>query len=248
MDKQEYRKRVLLGLLTRPLTILPLVGGASLLIGSWALGQGGGALPFVGFLGMLGGVGSFLTSAFTGGGKVAEKVVEDLRREGQKSRERSLDELERRLTTDGDPRTERALRDLRGLARSLDQEDAWSSEFNARTGFDILSDVNRLFETSVGYLEKSLEIWRTAQGIRQPKVRETLMEQREHLVRDVQGGVEHLADVLAQLQALQAGAGSHSAIQNLRAELDQNLEVARRVEERMAEWDAPHAEFERAGE
>ncbi len=248
MDKQEYRKRVLLGLMTRPRTLLPLVGGASLLIGSWALGQGGGGLPFAGFVGMLVGVGMFLSNAFTGGGKVAERVVEGMRKEGQKSRERSLDELERRLTTDGDPRTERALRDLRRLAQSLEQEDAWSSEFNARTGFDILSDVNQLFETSVGYLEKSLDIWRAAQGIRQPKVRETLLEQREHLVRDVQGGVEHLGDVLAQLQALQAGVGSRSAIQRLRDELDQNLEVARRVEERMAEWDTPNAEFERVGE
>lgn len=244
MDRQEYRKRVLLGLCTRPRTLLPLVGGASLLIGSWAVVPGAGVLPFAGLIGMLTGIGTFLSSAFTGGGKVADSVVEAMRKEGEASRELALDELERRLRTDGDPRTEQALQDLRRLAGILQQEDALASAFTAGIGFDILSDVNQLFETSVGYLEKTLDIWGTAQEIAQPAARESLMDQREHLVREVQGGVEHLGEVLGQLQGL-SGNGSNSALQRLRAELDQNLEIARRVDARMAEWEVPYGPVER---
>jgi hypothetical protein len=236
MDKREYRKRVLVRLLTRPVTLLPMVGGASLLTGAWAVGQGVGMLPFAGLVGVLAGVGTLLSSAFTGGGKTAARVVEEMRQEGEAARERALDDLEQRLTADGDPRTERALRDLRQLARRLEGGDSWLADLNARSGFDILSDVNRLFQTSVGYLEKTLEIWRAAQEIGQPAARQPLLEQREHLVREIEGGVEHLAKVLTQLQALEAGAGSTSALRQLRADLDQNLEIARRVDERMAEW------------
>ena len=245
MDKKKYRKRLLLELCTRPLTLLPAVGGTSLLIGSWALGQSIGPLPFMGLLGVLAGIGTFMSSVLTGGGKTAKKVAEEMKSEEQALRQQALDDLEQRLMEDGDPRTEQALRDLRELAQSLAQEEVWSSLLSTHSGFAILSDVDRLFETSVSYLEKTLEIWHTAQGIQQPRVRETLLEQRTHLIREVQGSVDHLGDVLTHMQTLRTGAGSRSDLQQLRDELDQNLEIARRVDERMTAWETPEWEHER---
>lgn len=242
MDTQEYRKRVLLGLCTRPMTLLPFIGGTSLLIGSWATAQNAGPLPFVGLVGVLAGAGTFLSSLFTGGGKVAEKVVRDMRMEENQRRERSLDDLEHRLAKDGDPRTEQALRDLRRLARMLRQDDGGASGVSVRTGFDILTDVNQLFQTSVGYLERTLNLGRAALDIEQSSARTTLLDQREHLVREVQSSVDHLGEVLAQLQAL-AESGSDSSLERLRKELDENLEIARRVDERMAEWEDPYRDL-----
>lgn len=244
MDRTAYRKRVLLGMLTRPASLWPSVAGASMLMASWATGQGSGWLPFAGLAGLLVGVGVFLSSAFTGGGAVAERVVTSMRAEAQQGRQQALDELEQRLTRDGDPRTEQSLRDLRRLAGSFRDNRGWAESLNAGTGFDILTDVDQLYETSVRYLEKTLVLWTTAHGLEQPAARETLLTQREKLIEDVQLSLEHLGKVLAQLEVLQSGVGGDSELRRLREDLDQNLDVARRVEERMAEWESPGRRFE----
>jgi hypothetical protein len=247
MDRSAYRKRVLLGLLTRPISLFPAVVGASALLAAWATGDWSGWLPFLGVAGMLIGVGNFLSSAFTGGGTVAERVVRSIRTEAEQDRERALDDLERRLTEDGDPRTEQSLRDLRRLARTFGDSRGWVSALNAGTGFDILSDVNRMFEASVRYLEKTLGLWHTAQSLEHPTARRALLAQRENLVEEVQRSLEHLGAVLGQLEVLRSGMDRDSDLRGLRAELDQNLDVARRVEERMAEWELPGRQSDSSG-
>ena len=67
IDHREYRKRVWMRLLTSPLTLVPFLAGATLLIGAWAVGARAGAAIFAGVVALLAGVGSFFTRLFAGG-------------------------------------------------------------------------------------------------------------------------------------------------------------------------------------
>ena len=236
MDKREFRKRVWLRMLSSPLTLLPAVGGASLLLVGWALGLRTGLLIFSGLLGVLTGLGTFLSRLFLGGGRVAEEEAQRIDREARSRREAALDDLEGRLATDGDPRTEAALHDLRVLADSVKSQDDWGT-LNARSAFDLVSGVDELFSTSVRYLERTLALKKTADRVTSPNVRHAILEEREQLVADVEKSTTHIGELLSKMQRMAVSGGSHSDLERLREELDANLDVARKVEERMAAWD-----------
>lgn len=238
MDKRAYRRRVLLNLLTRPLTLIPLVGGTSLLLAGWAAGQRAGVVLFAGVLGVLAGAGKFLSSVFLGGGKTADRVFDTMKAEAQQKREQALDDLVHRLQHDGDPRTERALSDLRTLVAMYGEDTDWTDHLNSRTGFDLLRGISSLFDTSVGYLEKSLTLKLAADRLQTEETRRSLAERREVLIEEVQKSIKHLGEVLGSVQHVGAHGDRGGRLGQLREELDANLEIARRVEERMAGWEA----------
>jgi hypothetical protein len=239
MDKQNFRKRVLMRLLSSPMTLLPTVGGATLLMGAWAMGRTTGMILFAGVVAVLGGVGTFLSRLLMGGGRVADDVARRIEQEAETEREQALDGLGERLATDGDPRTEAALNDLRVLANSVQGRKDWGN-VNARSAFDLSYGVDELFSTCVRYLEKTLELKETADRVTTPSVRQAILQEREQLVADVQKSTEHIGELLGKMERFAVSGGTHTDLARVREELDANLELARQVEERMATWDEQH--------
>ncbi len=201
-DRKKVRKKVLLGLLSSPLTLFPLLLGSTLLAGALVLSKYAGVLLFGGLACVLGAAGTFLTRLLLGSEEHTRQAVEEVQREALKEREARLDDLDRRLAEDDDPSTESTLRDLRAFAEALGRQGTWTEKLNATSAFDILSGVQNLFEGCVQSLETSLRLFETARTLTTPEARAPIMQRRNEIIRDVQQSTAKLSGLLVEIQKL----------------------------------------------
>ena len=238
MSRSKFNKKVLLKLLASPITILPFLAGVTDLLALWALEIDSGIATFAGLACILGSVGIFASRFLLGGKTLDREVLESLEQEAHAKREKALDVLDRKLTADGDPRTERCLRDLRTLTKRFREGRSWAGTLSSRATFDILTGVDRLLDRSVYSLEETLKLWHTARDISLPDARKPILEKREAIIEEVGKSIEHLGRVLAGVQSLGGETEADtSELARIRNELDASLAVARRVEDRMQALD-----------
>jgi hypothetical protein len=237
IQSSQVRKRVLTKLATSPSALVPFLAGSTLLAVTWAMDLRGGGAVFAGIVCVLIGAGMFLTRLFTGTGRLEQAVLGELQAEARQARERDLDRLDRDLAKDGDPRTERILRDLRVLAAAFEEDQVWASGINLQSGFDLAEGVDRLFRGCVAALRRSLDLWETARDVATPGARKPILDRRERLVAEAAESVSHMGRVLAEVQAMATADAADAQLQRVRQELDASLEVAKRVEQRMATWE-----------
>lgn len=233
VDRRDFRRKYMLDLASDPATLIPGVVGATLLMGSWALGIGGGLSIFAGMAGVLSGAGMFFTRLAVGDQAAAQRALDEMQEDVRRERNRQLDELRSRLEADGDPRTQACLDDLRALARDFEAMRALGGEFDVAHLFEIAWSVDELFCQGVESLERSLNLIETARGMSSAQLKESLLKRRDGLVKDVEESVERLGGVLASVNDLGAWGEDSSKTARIRAELDEQLAVARRVAERM---------------
>lgn len=239
----DVRKKIFLDLFAAPSTLLPVVGGLSLVVLGWALDLGS-AVEFVGVLGVLGGLGLAATRLIFGIEQITNRAYQYVQEQEKKKREKELDGLDRLLVRDGEPRTQSALREARLHYRSLAEDvEAGRVAGNAQ---EVLDKVESMFQACTGQLRRSYELWSAARTM-SGAARQRVLKQREALVQEVVGSVEHLGRMIEQLRAASAGAGERD-LGHLRQELDEAIEVARRTEQRLAGWEKkPYSEKEFEG-
>jgi hypothetical protein len=234
MNESQVRKKIFLRLLGHPLVIAPSLLGATAFTAIWALSLPSGLGLFAGLAGILGSAGVYLTRLILDDGKTARAVLTEEELGEQQAAQAALDDLDRRLVeADNDPRPETALRDLRALVRAVDEFANRTNALNAPAVIDVRSRVQQIFESSVRALEQTLQLGDTAKKLGMAEARKPLLAQREKIIKDIQACARQLGDTLAALQTLDTGAQSHRELGRLREELDQSLQVASRVEERL---------------
>jgi hypothetical protein len=237
LDRAAFRRKLVLRLLASPLTLAPLLLGLTDLLALWAFSISSGMGVFAGLTGILGGLGIFLTRLFVDRG-VGEEVVAALEKEATAAREASLDELERRLSADGDPRDNQSLRELRTLARVFRERFSRPERLGSAATVEILSGVDELFDRCVRSIEMTLDLWYTAHEMGAGEARDAVLERREQILTEVGASIRQMGRILAGLQHLQAeDGGAESELARLRQELGQSLEVAKRVSRRMQQID-----------
>ena len=84
------------------------------------------------------------------------------------------------------------------------------SETLAMSAFDIVSDVDKLFQRSVDYLQESLNLWQTAEDMERASIKEQLMAQRDVLIGEVEQSLENLGDVLGSVK--RAAVSTHDCL------------------------------------
>ncbi|MFM7930422.1 MAG: hypothetical protein ACKO9Q_22170, partial [Pirellula sp.] len=89
---EELRKRILREIFVAPSVVLPIVGGASAWLLSWA-GGGSDMLNLVGLAGVLGGIGWFATRFIFQLDGISQKAMHDLAKEALQKEENHLNEL-----------------------------------------------------------------------------------------------------------------------------------------------------------
>lgn len=239
--KQDLRSKVITRVLASPVTYIPFLGGITMLIGSWATGVRPDIGLFAGVVGALGSAGVFLTKLLIGGESIAREVIEEERRDEAEDHERALDDLDRRLREDDDPRTEAALHDLRMLAKAFRElREGTAMQLDAVSVSGIASGVEELFNQCVNALEQSLKLWHTADSVMTEEARAPILKQREQLLRDVTNSIKQLGHIVAAVQNAGAGDGDGvtPGLARIGKELDQHLAVARQVEQRMRAFEA----------
>ncbi|MBT8341671.1 MAG: hypothetical protein HKP58_02920 [Desulfatitalea sp.] len=239
LDESRWKRRYLFKLLAHPVCLVPFLVGLTDVMALWTFDISSGAALFAGIAALLFSAGFFLTRLTTGDPTLVRQVTQRLQAEAVAEREKHLDDLDRRLTeADRDPRPEKCLRDLRALAKAFEQGHAWDGALGGRPTVDILAGVDKLFRQSVLSLEKTLDLGYAAQQLATEAARTPLQQQRERLIDEVAKSIHQLGKVLAGIQSLESGTEHQEGeLAAIRQELDQSLEVARRVKKRIASLD-----------
>lgn len=149
-----------------------------------------------------------------------------------------LRELQGKLRQDEDSRTGELLKAIRELFKRIEELGIGSQSTEKTWMKAIAEQVDELYRSCLDGLEKSYALWQEAKRVNTPDLKDRLLKQREELVEEVEKSVQHLGKSLDQVQV------SSSSLQRpdndlgrLRDELDQGLEVARKVEQRVSELD-----------
>lgn len=245
MDQGKFRKKVFMELLTHPWTLLPAVSGLSLLVVGWSVGKLAGLMGVAGVFGLLAGAGALATRWIFKSGEVARKAFEAIAEEEREEQSERLDDLYRRLKRDRDPRTGQSLRRLRQLHQTF-REGEWSESLESPTAHEISNMVEKLFRGCIMSLEHSLELWSKARRMKTKDGRRLVMERREDSIEEVARSIEHMAKTIDGVLTMSVRESPADGLARIRRELDESLEVARRVEERMRAMDAELAAGSRA--
>ena len=237
LDKKKLKNKILMGHLASLWTLIPFLVGTTLIMAVVTFSRRMGITLFAGVSCILGSAGAFFTQFLWGGEKIQKKVLEDLQKEEQQNKERTLNALDQQLCADGDPRTEGYLRDLRAICKALLEKGEWLEGINAGAVFDIVSTVDQLFRECIHSLERTLEILRLANQVGTEKMRKTLLEERERIITEVGKTIDQLGRILQDLKTRAREDAVDSNLAQLRRELDQSLEIAKTVDEKMSEWE-----------
>ncbi|MFM8572016.1 MAG: hypothetical protein ACKOAU_10510 [Pirellula sp.] len=227
---EELRKRILREIFVAPSVVLPIVGGASAWLLSWA-GAGGSSdvLNLVGLAGVLGGIGWFATRFIFQLDSISEKAMRDLAAEALQSEENHLNELQKRLATDQDPRTEQYLILLRENRAELEKI-AQTPGIQLRS-LEIVKQARQLFWAATEQLDQSLKMFQLAQKLSGAE-KQGVLVQRERCLAEARESAEHLRNAVTAFRQF-ADKNLERDMDTLQLELAESIEAAKRSEERM---------------
>lgn len=158
---------------------------------------------------------------------IVQKTFTKWHKKQEWARNKALDQLDKSLSADQDTRDERILRQLRSVYKVFVEMVA-SAKIRQ---YDFLNTAERLFVNSIENLRESQEKWRQAMEL-PVESREILLEERKRLIDDVEVSVGSLSGALEEIQKL---THKKSELSNIRKELEQRLELAKKVEKRLGE-------------
>ena len=190
---------------------------------------------FFGFLGLLIGLGSFLTNLTFNLEKITQRVIRQQSKQELAKKQKELDKLDKKLTRTDDETDEAVLRNLRVLHKSF-SKDANNIPTNM---LDIFSDI---FENCIAKLEKSYEIYLTAQEMLGDAKKQLLLH-RKKLIKDVEDSVLELAGTINEIRVLKLKS-EDTVLENLQKKLSSQLEVAKATEESLMEFDSQLKEYQ----
>lgn len=226
----EVKRKVYLDLFASPYNLIPFAGGLTSLMAGWAVG-GEPTLMVAGLAGVLAGIGVTASRLIWGIEDLTEKAYEYELDKKQKLQEKQLDQLDAKLTKDRDPRTQACLRELRLLYGNLKLASAKGNI--SASSYEVIEGVGKVVDECVKQLEHSHSLWETARKMHGPS-RDTMMVQRDELIHDV---VMTVVDVgkMVESHFLSTSKRNRSELDNVRRELNESINAARRAEERTAE-------------
>lgn len=230
---KEIHRRVFREIFMAPTVVLPIIGGASAWLLSWAA-DGVPALTLAGLMGVLGGLGWMATRAIFRTEEITAKTIEKLQQQELAAEQAELDRLEDLLKQDDDDRDQELLKLLR-IQRAQFQEIASQPGFVVRSQ-DVLLKVDQLFKASINNLYESYRLWLQSRELSKSQ-RKLLLDERERLLDDIQQTVNSLQQSLDQYRGL-AKRAVGSDLGGLREELEASIDIAKRTEERLRQLDS----------
>jgi len=234
MNRRRLRKKYWLGLLSQRLFLLPLALGFTLMLASalpgiratWALG---------GLIGVLFAVGYLAQSALLGNERIVRQAREELAEEMRTQRADILEALAKELERDQDPRTKRAFDDLMALADAFSENSSWADSMSSASALGLADTVNQTIQQCFDSLRSTVEVSRTARKAASAAVRDAIIYRRNRTIEEVQSSIDNLSRTLGEIQKFRTDGGPSSRLADLRSELKLQLDVAERVDQRLAD-------------
>ena len=224
------QKRIIIELLITPMTVIPALAGGTLLLLCEVIG---GYSAFFGFSGLVIAAGAFATNLVLNFDNVSKRAIRQQQKQTTDKKERELDNLDRRLAKTSDDQDENALRNLRVLYKSF-CSDVEGGKLSENVPPQMLDSIDELFDTCVEKLERSYEIYKTAEKMT-GRLNRDLVDQRNKIISDVETSVHNLADVINEARALKFK-NEDDDLRQLQKKLASQLEVAKATEDGMADF------------
>jgi hypothetical protein len=228
----DVKRKVLLDLFASPATLLPVAGGLTLLMASWATG-GHGLFNFAGVAAILGGLGLLATRLIFGLERITDQAYQYVIEHERARQEAALEQLDEKLVQDRDPRTQTCLRRLRDLYSDL-KNDIREGRVTS-SSHRVVEGIDQMFHLCVEHLRRSYQLWEESRRL-EGRAKQTVLQRRDQLVQEVEDSVRYVSDTIDRLHTL-GGRQKKSELARLREELDESILAARRAEERLAEWE-----------
>ena len=237
IGKSGYRNRVLLDLMASPWVLGPAALGATSFIAGWAVGSESGLFLLGGLAGLLVGAGTIATRWVTSGDRIADKAIADLKAEQEQKRLDALAQLDQRLAADGDQGTNDLLRAVHELERRLGELEQ-TEDIDRRPPVEVSSQLRELMRMSIGSLERAAELYETMTRLITDDARNDVARMRSSVLGEVRASVNQIMVTLDGLHTLHLERRKPEAkLAQMRAELDASLNVAKRVEKRVVEFE-----------
>lgn len=238
VDDARLKRIVMLKLLSSPLVLYPSMGGFTALAAMWALGIRSGPAIFGAIAALLVSGGTFFTRIMLGNDQAIREALEEIKLESRQNLESALDHLKGRLLEDDDPLNDDCLQDLRQLIKAFTLDVGPGAKPVVRS-FEIQARVEELIQYCLVSLESSLDLWYSAKDLRSPEAQRPILTKRKALVDEIARSIQKLGAILADTKTPAGSAGGQEGeLSRLQSELDQSLEVARRIEKRMQDLDS----------
>lgn len=237
MDPTPSRIQVAAKAAASPSVVLPAIAGAGALLLGVVLGRPTGSVALLGALGLLVAGGVAAARFLLRGKQFAQSIREAAVEEAHEEHEDYLRRLARQLRRDRDERTGECLRRLHKLHERFREDGVLSTTSKSAALLDIREKIEQLYWSCLRSLERSLVMWRAARDMSTPETRQAVLDRRDKLVIEVQDGIAHLESTVDQLVAASLRRGDEQDVTQVRDELEAGLQVARRVEERMAQME-----------
>lgn len=223
--ESEIRKKVLVDLFASPISLVPIVGGLTALMASWVFGSITAA--FFALCTTIVGGAIFATRLIYGLESITKAAFEALQKQRETERNQILDALDESLRKDKDPRPEQCLRELRVLHNMLRTE----SDSTA-CGGDILETFEQMFDVCLKKIKKTDDLWRSSRNLHQTS-KQKFLDEREEIVKELIETTEHLSGVVRKAKDI-SEIKTDTELSQMSKELEQNLTVARRTQERLS--------------
>ncbi len=230
------KRKVLSDLFFAPSVVLPLVGGLSAALLSFAAG-GSAYLTAAAAVGILGGVGWMLTRMIFKVEDITEGAMQAALDDKLREENAALDQLARQLQTDGDHRTQDYLTLLRSL-RSEFEKAAHKPGVQFRSA-RVREQVSLVFGAAVEQLRQSYSMWELAESLA-GDARKKILHNRERVLAEIAVTIERLQATVEQFEQL-VRSNDKADLAAMRDELEETMKIAKRTEERMREIENPYA-------
>lgn len=238
INSARLRRRMLHRVLALPRVWLPTWAGIAALFVAALSNDPTSVLGLAGIAGIVLGLLNAGTRWFFHGNELAEQAYADLKAEAERNHYLYLHYLWRRLRVDGDPRTKQYLLQMRQVYQRMERIGVSGNRLDVSLLPEIREKTEQLYRSSLAALEHTLDYWQAAREMTTADGRREALSARETLLAEVARSIDHLNTTLDHLQATalrHEDQAQHLA--SIRQELDTGLEVAKRVETRMDEFD-----------
>ena len=216
------KRKVVSELFFAPSVVLPIVGGISSGLLSWAVG-GSGTLTGAAVAGVLGGVGWMLTRMIFKVEEITEKALEAEQQKIIDEENQRLDELAAKLRTDRDHRTQDYLTLLRSLQREFEEASRKpGAQFRSAR---MREQISKVLGATVDQLSHSFHLWELSENL-VGNARDDVLNNREQVLREVEETVARLQTTSKQIKAV-IESDNQVDLATMREELDATMRIAK---------------------
>jgi hypothetical protein len=230
LDVDPVKRKVISELFFAPSVVLPIVGGISAGMLSWAMG-GNASLTMGAIAGVLGGLGWMMTRVIFKVEAITEAAMRFEQEQVIKAENEQLDRLMQKLESDKDERTQ----DYLILLRSL--RDDFQNHTN-QPGVQFRSarvreQVSAIFDAAVEQLGNSFKLWQLSENLG-GEPRRKVLANREQILKEVSETIDRLQVAVTQIKEM-IRQDEKTDLASMREELEATMRIARRTEEKMRE-------------